>query len=203
MPDESALFSDLKPWPSEAPPADHNQPPLEDRILLDFEDALHRRGLDHRTIEIAESAGRAGTIDTREAAGKAGDLIAAARAVTESVEAERMALNRPLLTAQKSLIAKAAAMLEPMESSISILRKKLDEFIATQDEAITGDHGARVGKRSEWLSEIIDPAKLPLAIRRHPAVVEAMEKVVRAQVRGGARHIAGVRIWENKKADIR
>jgi hypothetical protein len=44
---------------------------------------------------------------------------------------------------------------------------------------------------------------LPLAIRRHPNVMEAIEKVIRGMVRAGERKIAGVRIWASAKASVR
>lgn len=201
MTDETA-FPDVKPWPDNAPPPHHNEPPLEDRVTLDFEEALRRRGLDFRAAQVGESITKAPEIDSRETAGKAGDLIAAARAVTEEVKAERELLNRPLLTAQRALKAKADTILEPLELGVGVLRQRLDAFMNEQ-EPVHGDHGARVGSRTEWRFEIVDPAKLPLAIRRHPAVIEAMEKVIRGQVKGGARSIAGVRIWSVEKANIR
>jgi hypothetical protein len=196
-------FPDLKPWPEGAPPADHNQPPLEARILIDFEEALHRRGLDYRAADIEASLGRAPEkITTREEAGAAGDLIAAARTLETEIKAERETLTRPLLAGQKALIARANGILEPIETGAVALRVRLDSFMDSQ-EPVHGEHGARVGTKTEWLFEIEDLAKLPLVIRRHPSVIEAMEKVIRGQVRGGLRAMPGVRIWSVAKANVR
>jgi hypothetical protein len=200
-------FPDAPAWPDPmeagGPDPKHNQPPLEDQIVLDFEDALAVRGLDVRARDIMAAAERAPAIDCRDSAGKAGDLISAGRAVKAEIEAERETLNRPLLNAQRTLKAKADATLTPMDSALGGLKARLDAYIASTQAVVRGDYGARVGAKTEWHFEITDPAKLPLAIRRHPAVVEAMEKVIRGQVRGGARSISGVRIWSAKKANVR
>jgi hypothetical protein len=200
------VFPDIKPMPSAigTPGPKHNRPPLEDSIALDFDEAIRNRGLDQRIAEITESAERAPAIETREAAAQAGDLIAMARAAADQVEAERETLNRPLLTAGRTLKAKADSFVGPMETAISGLRAKLDAFVAAHPETLArGDFGARVGTKTNWLFEIVDPAKLPLAIRRHPDVLAAMEKVIRGQVRGGARSIAGVKIWSEQVASVR
>jgi hypothetical protein len=59
----------------------------------------------------------------------------------------------------------------------------------------------RLGKFGTF--KIVDAAKLPLAVRRHPLVCEAMEKVVRAMVKGGERKIAGVKIFPVTKSTVR
>ena len=199
-------FDDLKPWPDGTAVVDrhHNQPPLEVRITGDFDEALERRGIFQRIAEIIANADRApDAIRNPEDAGKAADLCVMARTAKEQVEAERELLNRPLLVAQRSLKAKADAAVAPMESSIAALKSRLDAYIDATGEKVTGDYGAKVSSRTEWLFEVVDLAKLPLTIRRHPSVLEAIEKVIRAQVRGGAREIPGVKIWSGTKAAIR
>jgi hypothetical protein len=200
------VFPDVQPMPSPIGTAGpkHNRPPLEDSVVLDFDEAVRNRGLDQRIAEITESAERAPDIETVEAAGQAGDLIAAARAAQAQVEIEREALNRPLLTAQRSLKAKADSFVAPMETAIGGLRAKLDAFVAANPETpARGDFGASVSAKTEWRFEIAELAKLPLAIRRHPDVIAAMEKVIRGLVRGGTRSIPGVKIWSERVANVR
>jgi hypothetical protein len=127
-----------------------------------------------------------------------------ARAAKEAVEAERETLNRPLLTAQRSLKAKADGFVGPMHAKISDLGARLDAFMDSHPEAVRGDYGARVGTRETWEFKVESWAKLPFAIRRdHPDVIAAIDKVIRHLVRGGTRKIAGVRIWSTKKANVR
>ena len=201
-------FPDVKEFPpvKGAASQHHNEPPLEDRLALQFEDTLFRKGLNARVAEITEAAARAPEpIADEEDAGAVGDLLAQAKAARQAIDAEREILNRPLLNAQRTLKGKADAVVAPMDSALVPLRERLDVFVASQpDKAVAhGDMGARVGTRTDWEFEIVDFGKLPLSVRRHPDVVAAMEKVIRGLVRGGARSIAGVAIREAKKAVIR
>jgi hypothetical protein len=197
-------FDDLKPFPGEeAPDRHHNRPPLDEQVVLDFETALHARKLDERVREIREQADKAPPVDSVEVCGLVGDLVAMARAVSEAVEGEREKLNRPLLVAQRSLKAQSDRLLAPMSASIGALRKRLDEFMELQDEAVRGDYGARVGKRTEWSFRITDVDKLPVDVRFHPDVLDAMKKVVAARVRTGTRQMTGVEIFSETKATVR
>lgn len=195
-----APFDDLKPWPAEH----HNQPPLDAAVLMDFESALRARGLDARVAEIIESADRSpAEILSPGEAGRAADLVAMARDCAKAIEAEREILNRPLLIATRALKAKADGVVAPMEAAVAVVRDRLDAYVADNDAPALGDYGAKASARESFDFQVVDYAKLPVAIRRHPDVLAAMDKVVRAQVRGGARKIAGVRIFPVTKAMVR
>ena len=201
-------FPDVKPFPAVkgAPPEPyHNQPPLEDRLMMQFDEALFRKGLTVRVAEIAGAAQRAPEIIADdEDAGRVGDLLAQAKAVHQAIDAEREVLNRPLLNAQRALKGKADALALPMDNAVAPLRELLDKFVASKPEAVAhGEMGARVGSRTDWDFEIVDLARLPMSIRRHPEVLAAMEKVIRSLIRGGAREIPGVLIREAKHVVIR
>lgn len=194
-------FDDLKPWPADP---HHNQPPLEARVTLDFDDALRARELDSRVNVIIASADRSPLeILSPGEAGRAADLVAMARDCAKAIEAERETLNRPLLTAQRALKARAESVVAPMEAAIAVVREKLDAYVASAEAPALGDYGAKASARTAYQFEVTDYAKLPLAIRRHPDVLAAMDKVVAAQVKGGARKIAGVRIFPVTKAQVR
>jgi hypothetical protein len=201
-PDSNPHFPDLARWPETPPPIGHNRPPLETSVLLDFDEAIARKGLAARVAEIAEAAKRAPDVDA-ETVGAAGDLVAQAKAATEAVGAEREVLNRPLLDAQRGLKSRADGLLAPMATPIGELRAKLDAFMAEHAEVAHGDMGTRVGKREVWEFKIVDLGKLPLDIRRHEEVIAAIEKVIRARVRSGTRAIPGVKIWSSQKATVR
>jgi hypothetical protein len=194
-----APFDDIPPFPG----PHHNEPPLEARVIIDFDDALRAKGLDARVREIMESADRAGQIETPEQAGKAADLVAMARDAKQAIEAEREQLNRPLLIAQRTLKGRADGLVAPMDAAVATVRDRLDSYCATADAPALGDYGAKATARETWDFEVVDYARLPVAIRRHPDVLAAMDKVVRAQVRGGVRKIAGVRIFAQTKAAVR
>ena len=196
-------FPDLEQWPEAHPPMGHNQPPLEAAVVLQFDEAIAVKGLRRRISEISQAAARAPDIVDQETAGAVGDLIAEAKAATKAVDAEREIINRPLLDAQRGLKSKADGLLATMEGSIGELREKLNAYIAEHQDVAHGEMGSRVSARETWEFEIVDFAKLPLTIRRHPTVKEAIEKVIRGLIKAGERKIAGVKIWASKKATVR
>jgi hypothetical protein len=200
---EDTHFPDLEQWPTAPAPIGHNKPPLELSVVSEFEDAIAVRGLAARVNEIVEAAGRAPDITDEDSAGAVGDLLAQAKAATKAVQAEREVINRPLLDAQRGLKGRADALLAPMDRATDELRPKLDAWTAEHAEVVHGDMGARVGSRTAWEFEVSDYSKLPLSIRRHPTVIEAIDKVVRGMVRAGERKIPGVKIWSNQKATVR
>jgi hypothetical protein len=202
-PDFNPNFPDAKPFPgAEPPPMGHNRPPLEDRILFDFDEALRSKGLDAKAQEIIEAAGRAPVVDSEQAAGAVGDLVAMAGETAKAIEAEREVLNRPLLNAQRAMKGRADALTNPMRIAVIPLREALDAFIA-EHAPVHGEMGARVGAREVWDFKIADYGKLPLSVRKHPDVLAAMDKVVRGLVRLGERKIAGVQIFPQTKSTVR
>lgn len=198
-----AEFPDVKPFPEATLDRHHNQPPLEDQVGMEFDEAVRAEGLDQRVAEIAASAERAPDPITPDNAGAVGDLVKMAGDAEKAIEAEREKLNRPLLTAQRSLKAKADNLVAPMHAAITVVRARLDEFAAAEGVLVRGDLGARVAAQTEWKFEVTDFAKLPIAIRKHPTVLEAINKVIARQIKAGERKIAGVKIWPATKASVR
>lgn len=243
---------------SHAHPRFDNQPPLEERIMLEFEEALKIPGddgaksIEARIAELLDAAERAPeSIDDDAWAGKVGDFIRLARNVEGLVNDAREKHNRPLLTAQRSLKAKADQVLAPLLAAGGTLRARLNIYIAREEakrreaearaneaarlaqveadriarESSTdavevaapiviaapiakpvarGDLGSRVGGRTVWKHEIQVPiAKLPVAVLNNQKVVDAVNQVIGAMVRGGTHKIKGVRIFETTEASVR
>jgi hypothetical protein len=70
--------------------------------------------------------------------------------------------------------------------------------------SIRSDLGTLVSARKVWRFEREVPiAKLPKDVLENQTVVDAVDKVLGAMVRGGARKIKGVRIFEDAAANIR
>ncbi len=249
----ATTFDNVPAWPAHAgtPDRHHNQPPLEDRLVMDFEGDLRDAGLIGRIEEIVASSGRAPEINDQTVAGKVGDLITLARTCRKEVETRRETHNRPLLTAQRALKGRADALLQPMDDAVTSLRRGLDAYMADEtrkareSQRIADDHariareaaakaaeaaernepapppapiieptsieqpvargdmGARVGTRTVWKHKIESLRQLPDAILKNERVVEAIDKVIAAQIRGGARAIKGCMIWDEQVADIR
>ncbi len=260
----ATAFTDVPEWPEqksgEALESGRdarldNQPPLEERVVMDFVDELTREGLTARIAELTASAGRVPEIDGQAVAGKVGDLIKQASAAKKRVEEIREGRNRPLLNAQRGLKARMDGLLADLDTAIRGVRQRLDAFIAAEarkaDEArraaeaearrirdeeearraaaiesgtpaealppppvvtpaeverpiVRGDMGASVSTRTVWKHEIEVPiAKLPKAILENAKVVEAVNTVIAALVRGGTHEIKGVRIWSETASAVR
>lgn len=248
----STAFTDVKPFPAN-PRAGmgDNRPPLDETVVADFLEGLRaERDLPARIAELTERGNAAGECQDEETAGRYGDYIKMAREAAKAVDAERERHNRPILTAQRALVAKARSLTDPLECASGHVRKKLDAFMweqrrkadearrvaeetarkareAAEREAIDagqdptsapivdvrpaeiaepvarGDLGSRVGSTTAWLHEIESVRQLPDRILKHEKVVEALNKLIAAEVRGGAREIKGCRIWSEQRTAVR
>jgi hypothetical protein len=256
-------FADVAPWPADsdrqiAGPK-HNEPPLEERIVMDFAEKLTADGIAARIAELIASADRAPDCTSSETAGQYGDLIKMAGAAVKRVDEAREGFNRPLLNAQRALKSKADGVVADLNDRATKLRTGLNGFLAAEEkkaaaerarlaeqlraaeeaarkvreeqEAVAaekgealpepvyepvfvappmptapiarGDLGSRVGMTTVWKHEIISVRQLPDAVLKNAKVVEAIDKVLAAQIRGGAREIKGCRIWDEKVASVR
>lgn len=69
--------------------------------------------------------------------------------------------------------------------------------------AVRSDLGTTVSGRKVWTHEITNYEDAVLALAHNDIVRQAVEKAIGAQVRAGVRDIAGVRIFQSIKADVR
>lgn len=69
--------------------------------------------------------------------------------------------------------------------------------------AIQGDMGAKVARVTTWHHRILSVRQLPDSILKHAKVVEALDKVIAAQVRGGTREMKGCEIYSETGTAIR
>lgn len=69
--------------------------------------------------------------------------------------------------------------------------------------AIQGDMGAKVARVTTWHHRILSVRQLPDSILKHAKVVEALDKVIAAQVRGGTREMKGCEIYAETSTAIR
>lgn len=281
-----------------------NKPPIEEQVILDLDAALlEHDGLLARiaTFEAkadavaAEAAtlehngDKLGPCKSADMAGRYGDFIKMTSAATKVIEAERETLNRPLLTAQRSLKARADSYSQRATAAGEKVRLQLNKYLAEQnrlqraeaarqaeivrqaeverqrviDEAnrkareeaeterrrlqaiederaaseqreaaavvvepepvfvpepapafnplgigkapIRGDYGTAVSTVETWDVEVENIRQVPDAYLKHPTVIEALEKVIRPQVRGknGLREIKGCRIFSKLGSSVR
>lgn len=68
---------------------------------------------------------------------------------------------------------------------------------------IQGDMGAKVARVTTWKHRILSVRQLPDSILKHAKVVEAIDKVIAAQVRSGTREMKGCEIYSETSTAIR
>ncbi|WP_422057357.1 hypothetical protein [Sphingomonas sp.] len=68
-----------------------------------------------------------------------------------------------------------------------------------------GDYGSSVSLTETWDVEVLNVRQVPDAYLKHPSVIEALEKVIRSQVRGknGIRELKGCRIFSRTGSAVR
>jgi hypothetical protein len=259
----ASAFEGVKPFPgaasqASAAPIGHNKPPLDESVLIDFDQELRSiPGLVARIEQLIERGSAAGPCETEEMAGRYGDYAKMVRDAIQRIEGLRETHNRPLLNAQRALKAKSDGMVNKLQEAANRVRKHLDAFMAEQrrkaeeerrraeeqaraareaaeaearrqaeeagqdpdaveiattveiakpevsEPVVHGDYGARVGSQTIWKHRIIGVRKLPDAILNHEKVIEAIDKVIAAQVRSGTRSIRGVEIFSEEKTVVR
>lgn len=133
----ASVFTDVPDWPSAADKTlgqGSNQPPLEERLLMEFEEELVAQGITARVAELLESAERCPvTIEDEATAGKVGDLCRLARDVEKRINDARERHNRPLLNAQRGLKGKADGVIAPLVRAVSDIRSRLNAYVQRKE----------------------------------------------------------------------
>lgn len=167
------VFDNVPDWPeteTRRDPRFDNAPPLEERVMLEFEEDLERQGIKARVAELLESAQRVPEITDDTIAGKVGDLCKLARDVEKRIADAREKHNRPLLNAQRSLKAKADNIYSPLQIAIAQVRGKLNAYVAAEarrreDERRKAEEEARLAREAaaEISPELAEQIEAPRA----------------------------------------
>jgi hypothetical protein len=126
----------------ERDPRFDNQPPLGERIAMQFEEELQKEGLIERAKELAEAAARAPDCDSKENAGKIGDFVKQCRVFEQALEAVREKHNRPLIDARAQLKARTDAIFLPISEAVANLRERLNAFMRVEGERVERERRA-------------------------------------------------------------
>jgi hypothetical protein len=135
----ASVFADVPDWPS---PSDRmlgqqpgsNQPPLEERLMMEFEEDLAKDGITARVAELLASAQRCpATIEDDATAGKVGDLCRLARDVEKRISDARERHNRPLLNAQRALKSKADGVFVELSRAVADVRARLNAYVQKKE----------------------------------------------------------------------
>ncbi len=123
--------------------------------------------------------------------------LAELRRQREEDEARRRAEREAELARQAEEGIPAAPPAEPEPEVVAAPVEK--------PEIIRGDFGAAVSGKREWVGEVVDyeVAFVAANLAGNAKVREAIDKAVAGAIRGGAREIEGVRIYQQIKASNR
>lgn len=121
----------------------------------------------------------------------------------EEARQERLRLQA-IEDARAAAEAREAAQVVVEAEVVEVAAPLVEISVPEPDRAaIQGDMGAKVARVTTWKHEIISVRQLPDSILKHAKVIEALDKVIAAQVRGGTREMKGVRIFSETSTAIR
>lgn len=157
-----------------------NEPPLEERILLQFQEDLdvaeegQKLSISERIAELMASCARVPAIDNDKIAGSVGDLIQMASNVSKRIDIAREKHNRPLLNAQRALKGKADGVFADLATEIERVRGKLNAYMqdkrrkedeerrAAEEAARKAAEAARAATPADEPAPIVDIAPAPV-----------------------------------------
>lgn len=121
----------------------------------------------------------------------------------ENARQERLRLQK-IEDERAAAEAREAAKIEVVAEEVEVAAP-LVEITAPQPTraAIQGDMGAKVARVTTWHHRILSVRQLPDTILKHAKVIEALDKVIAAQVRGGVREMKGCEIYSETSTAIR
>ena len=117
----------------------------------------------------------------------------------QAIEDERAA-------AEKRAAAAVVVEAETVEVAAPVVEVEVAYVPATPEPAravVQGDMGAKVARVTTWHHRILSVRQLPDSILKHAKVVEALDKVIAAQVRSGTREMKGCEIYSGTDIAIR
>lgn len=106
--------------------------------------------------------------------------------------------------------AREAAKIEVEAETVEVAAPVVEVEVAYQPAGpepertvIQGDMGAKVARVTTYKARILSVRQLPDSILKHAKVVEVLQKVIDAQVRGGVREMKGCEIYPETSTAIR
>jgi hypothetical protein len=121
------------------------------------------------------------------------------QAIAEQEARERREAERQAEAERAAAAAAGAPLPEPDPEPLPVMPAARVEPV----EPIKSDFGTTVSGTKVWEAEIIDWDVAYIAVSKNEKVREAIEKAIKGMVRGGAREIDGVRIYQALKASNR
>ena len=138
MPNAAPVFDDVEPWPEAkdgAPaPRDHNRPPPEETVPLEFREALlsDRPEFLDKFEQYIHAANRAVATDDATL-GRCGDLVKAYRACSSHIDAAHETVKRPYLTAGRLVDAEKNGLIERLAAAKRKVEAVANAFVADRE----------------------------------------------------------------------
>lgn len=112
----------------------HNEPPVEDRIGMEFREALlaDRPDFQQRYDDMLAAKDRV-TVDDEDSLGRAGDLIKLYRAAGQHIDQAHTAVKRPYLEAGRAADAEKNRLKEPLSAASAAVNAQMNAFYAKRE----------------------------------------------------------------------
>ena len=190
-----------------------NEPPLEDRIAMEFRDALldERPDFLTRMDDAIAAVGRAEVTDD-ETLGRAGDLDRILRACAQRIDDTHKAVKQPYLDGSRACDAEKRRLTGPVDDARFKLRDMMNAFMAEREAARRAEE-ARIRAAQVAAAEAAaaaERARQEAAGENDPEAVAAVEAVALAPtaakrpepVRSDAgATVSGRQVWHSQVED--
>lgn len=126
-----------EPLPTEAPaPRHHNEPPLEERVQMEFRDQMlaERPDFLRRYDDAIAAVGRAKVTDD-ETLGRAGDLDKVLRAAGQHIDATHKTVKQPYLDGGRACDAEKNRLAGPLAEARATLASQMNGYMAEREAA--------------------------------------------------------------------
>ncbi|AJA07418.1 hypothetical protein SKP52_02415 [Sphingopyxis fribergensis] len=122
------------------------------------------------------------------------------QAIADAEAAKERARLQAIEDARAAAEAREATVVEVEPEVVEVAPEPIVETAAP---VVRGDYGAKVVRTTTYKHRIVSVRQLPDSILKHAKVVEAIDKVIAAQVRGGTRELKGCEIFPETGTTIR
>ena len=197
-------FTDVPAWPEQAPVADagpgHNNPPLEDRIKAEFEDALTKDRPDFM-VKFADILGaneRIKPVENDDQLANLGTLKKIIRAAIQHIDAVHKTVKEPWLAGSRAVDSEKKRLADQLAPMVANLDNHMNRYVAQREADRRAEQAqieaeelarAREAERS-WVEDAV-----PVASKTEGT----MERIVRSDE--GA-SVSSRAVWKSRVQDV-
>lgn len=153
MPIAQPMFDDVAPWPTQdnAPaPRDHNRPPLEELIPIEFREKLLEDKPEFLTrFDAAIDAADRAKAEDDESLAKCGDLVNLYRAQIKHISETHKAVKEPYLQGGRLVDAEKNALIERVEDAKRKVEGIGNAYVAERDARLKAEQAKREAEERE------------------------------------------------------